>query len=29
MKYIVYAASEATAMFDEIHAIPLPDKKVE
>lgn len=29
VKYIVYAASVATAMFDEIHTAPLPDKKVE
>ena len=29
MKYIVYAASVATAMFDEIHGTPLPDNKVE
>lgn len=29
VKYIVYAASAATAMFDEIHAAPLPDNKVE
>ena len=29
MKYIVYAASVATAMFDEIHGAPLPDNKVE
>lgn len=28
-KYIVYAASVATAMFDEIHTVPLPDNKVE
>ena len=29
VKYIVYAASVATAMFDEIHTAPLPGKKVE
>ena len=29
VKYIVCAASAATAMFDEIHAAPLPDNKVE
>ena len=29
VKYIVYAASVATAMFDEIHATSLPDNKVE
>ena len=29
VKYIVYAASVATAMFDEIHTIPLPGNKVE
>ena len=29
MKYIVYAASVTTAMFDEIHGAPLPDDKVE
>lgn len=29
VKYIVYAASMATAMFDEIHTAPLPDNKVE
>lgn len=29
VKYIVYAASVATAMFDEIHTAPLPDNKVE
>ena len=29
MKYIVYAASVATAMFDEIHTAPLPGNKVE
>lgn len=28
-KYIVYAASMTTAMFDEIHGAPLPDNKVE
>ncbi|MEG1962777.1 MAG: hypothetical protein RR222_23095, partial [Pseudomonas sp.] len=28
VKYIVYAASVATAMFDEIHTAPLPDKKL-
>lgn len=27
--YIVYAASVATAMFDDIHTAPLPGKKVE
>ena len=26
LKYIVYAASVATAMYDEIHTAPLPDK---
>ena len=29
LKYIVYAASVATAMFDEIHTAPPPDNKVE
>ena len=29
VKYIVYAASVVTAMFDEIHTAPLPDNKVE
>lgn len=29
VKYIVYAASVATAMFDEIHTAPLPGNKVE
>ena len=29
LKYIVYAASVATAMFDEIHTAPLPVNKVE
>lgn len=29
LKYIVYAASVATAMFDEIHTAPLPVDKVE
>lgn len=29
LKYIVYAASVATAMFDEIHTSPLPVNKVE
>ena len=29
VKYIVYAASVTTAMFDEIHAAPLPDNKAE
>lgn len=28
VKYNVYAASVATAMFDEIHTAPLPDNKV-
>jgi len=28
VKYIVYAASVATAMFDEINTAPLPDKKL-
>lgn len=29
VKYIVYAASVATAMFDEIHTAPLPGHKVD
>ena len=29
VKYIVYAAAVATAMFDEIHTAPLPNNKVE
>lgn len=29
VKYIVYAASVATAIFDEIHTAPLPGNKVE
>jgi len=29
VKYVVYAASVVTAMFDEIHTAPLPDNKVE